>query len=488
MCMLVKGDYGGFDHEEELDNGIIQTVYKDIIVPQTFTVDDVEYTVTVIGEYALSSIYEVNNISIPETVYAICRRAFQYSRPQVKFKIPNGVRTIATQAFYSFEGFKNEYEPVEIPEGVEIIGDMALQFRTETIILPSTLKRVYYSAFGNDIKNIISHMTTPCRITYNYNNGIRMNYTLYVPKGCVDVYKEAELWKDFNKILEGEMGVSNIDGLLFRWETGTNTASLLEGDYKDMESVTIPETINVGGEKCTVTKIEKWAFSDCHKLQHVNFPSTLKVLEFRAFWECTKLEELNLPIGLEEIGDGAFHSCVGLKQLILPEGLRAIGSTAFQSCDNVEVIELPSTLEKIDFMAFNGIDYDVLKTVNSHIKYPFPVDTDVFEAGSGLFTNAELHVPKGTLEEYKSYICWNEFKTIIDDLPEELGDVNEDYMVDINDFMLIFRYIYGDTSLKVKENDDDADYDINFHEADMNGDNNINIADLIMLANKLVNR
>ena len=315
-----------------------------------------------------------------------------------------------------------------------------------------------------------------------------MRYTLYVPKGCTDAYKEAEMWKDFNDILEGEVGVSNIDGLIFRWETGTNTASLIEGNYKDFDSVTIPKTIDAGGEKCTVTKIGKWAFSDCRNLHHVNFPSTIKEIEFRAFWECYHLLELNLPAGLEVIGDGAFYDCGRLKRLDLPEGLRSIGSTAFASCDSVEVVELPSTLEKIDYQAFNGIDYDILKTVNSHIKYPFPVDTDVFEAGSGLFTNAELHVPIGTLEEYQSYPCWNEFKTIIDDLPEELGDINEDYLVNAKDFMLLVRYISGDTSIKVKVDDNDTDYDFNMHEADMNGDNKINIADVVMLANKLLGK
>lgn len=482
-AMLVKGDYDGKSDDEE---------FKDIVVPQTINIDDVDYTVTVIGEGALSYLYHVNSITIPETVYALCRGALEYSRPSEQFSIPKSLRIIGCNAFHGFEGFKDMNETIVVPEGVEGIGMYAFNLRAETISLPSTLKRVWSNAFGyesgSDIKNIISHMRTPCRIvnTSGWGYANMSYYTLYVPKGSKDDYLQLEDWRSFKEIFEGEMGVTNVDGLKFRWETGNNTAILIEGNYKDMESVTIPETIDVGGEKCVVTKIGKWAFSDCRNLHHVNFPSTLKELEFRAFWECYHLLELNLPAGLEVIDDGAFYGCGRLKRLNLPKGLRSIGNTAFARCDSVEVINLPSTLEKIDFQAFNGINYDILKTVNSHIKYPFPVDTDVFEAGSGLFTNAELHVPKGTLEDYQSYPCWNEFKTIIDDLPEELGDVNEDYMVDVNDFMLIFRYIYGDTSLQVKENDDETDYDFNFHEADMNGDGKVNIADVIMVVNAIM--
>lgn len=83
---------------------------------------------------------------------------------------------------------------------------------------------------------------------------------------------------------------------------------------------------------------------------------------------------------------------------------------------------------------------------------------------------------------------WDEFKTIIDDLSEELGDVNEDYEVDARDLMLLVRYISGDLTLKVKLHDDDIDYDFNLHEADMNGDDVIDIADIVALANKIIGK
>ena len=476
-AMLVKGDYDGNSDDEQL---------KDIVIPQTITVGDTEYTVTIIGEKALSELYNINSITVPNTVYAVCPRAFMYSRPAKQFNMPPNLKKIGCEAFHGFEGFKNYYEPIVVPEGVEGVGYHAFNLRAESISLPSTLKRVWHNAFayesgGGDIKYLICHMENPCLVIntggWGYANMNR--YTVYVPQGCRDNYLQSEAWKSFKEILEGEIGVTTVDGINYRWETGNHTAWLIEGDYKKYESVDIPATITVGkeNEQCTVTKIGSWAFAECHNLESVKFPSTLKTLEFRAFWECTNLMELNLPVGLEEIGDGVFYSCKNLQNLTLPVGLRTIGNTAFASCSNVEEIELPFTLDKINFQAFNGTDYDVLTKVNSHIKYPFPIDLDVFESGSERFTNAELHVPKGTLEDYQSTEYWSEFKTIIDDLPEELGDVNDDYIVDDDDVKALVNYLMGDKSA-----------DINMHEADLNGDNVVTLADLVMLINKFIGK
>lgn len=476
-AMLVKGSYDGNED------------FKDIVVPEIITVGDVEYTVTVIGEEALSYLYHVESISIPQTVYAVCRSAFEYSRPVQQFTMPKSLRIIACKAFLSFEGFKNEYEPIMVPEGVEAIGSMAFNLHAQTVSLPSTLKRLWNDSFdygyGGDVKYIICRMQEPCMLLGSYYE-VPFNKILYVPKGCAENYLAASGWRGAQSVYEGEIGVSNVDGLNYRWDTATNTAWLIKGDYEELESVTIPDYIAVGREKCVVTTICHDAFYFCHNLQHVAFPSTLKKIESSAFWECTNLSELELPRGLEEIESSVFCNCRKLTKLILPRGLRTIGIYAFQRCENVEVIELPAKLEEIGSGAFAGID--MLARVNSHIKYPFPVESSAFEYVAGRFTDAELHVPVGTKQDYKDMPYWDEFKTIIDDLSEELGDVNEDYEVDARDLMLLVRYISGDLTLKVKLHDDDIDYDFNLHEADMNGDDVIDIADIVALANKIIGK
>ena len=79
--------------------------------------------------------------------------------------------------------------------------------------------------------------------------------------------------------------------------------------------------------------------------------------------------------------------------------------------------------------------------------------------------------------DYQSTEYWSEFKTIIDDLPEELGDVNDDYIVDDDDVKALVNYLMGDKSAN-----------INMHEADLNGDNVVTLADLVLLINKFIGK
>lgn len=481
-----------------------------IVIPDSITVNDVKYAVTIIGEEAFSNLRNIQSITLSDSIQIIGTNAFYCCYSMADFKFPKNLRIIGGSAFSDCR-----FETIDIPEGVEAIGRYAFRGCYPQIVrLPSTLKRIHESIALGTPDIIVSKMKEPCMwLNPNpYDDFVLPDIgRLYVPKGAKNAYADTQPWSQIGNILEGDVGYAYAGELKYFWESGNNTALVASGKYSSMESVNIPESVKIDGATYTVTGIGESAFQNCTSLTSVVLPSSIKIIEDGAFFRCTSLTSFNLPEGLQKIGGYAFYECYSMtevnfpsslriiggrsffntciKKLIIPNGVQKIEDNAFESCRELEVVEFPAFLEKIGDGAFMDCDIEKFKKVISHIKYPFPVDKSTFEMRSysnTQFTNAELHVPKGTLEEYQSYPCWNEFKTIIDDLPEELGDVNDDYMVDINDFMLIFRYIYGDTSLKVKENDDDADYDINFYEADMNGDNKIDIADLVMLANKLL--
>ena len=488
-AMVMKGEYSEME---------------EYVIPQTITIEDSEYTVKYIGEGAFKQQIYYKPVTLPETIEIICNDAFNWCSLPEYFHFPKNLKIIGCNAFSEC----GTLEEIDLPEGLETLGLGAFSICTPRIMrLPSTLKRIRGDMALGHPEIIVSKMEQPCQWINPDIDYLRLPVSskLYVPKGSKQKYAEADRWNLITTVLEGDVGFSKVGDLNYFWETGNNTALVTTGEYWELEKVSIPAVVKINDISFAVTEIDRQAFEKCTALTSVVFPSTIKVIRERAFEDCRSLASFELPYGLEEIKNYAFASCpsitelnipssvkkigdlafagAGITRLVIPEGVSIIGQNAFSSCWYLEQVELPSTLKEIERAAFMECS---LKRVDSHIKYPFPIDDDVFRMRDMNFTNAELHVPMGTKEEYENIYSWSEFKTIIDDLPEELGDVNEDYMVDVNDLMLTFRYIYGDTSIKVKENDDDTDYDFNFHEADMNGDGKVDIADVIMVVNAIM--
>lgn len=65
-------------------------------------------------------------------------------------------------------------------------------------------------------------------------------------------------------------------------------------------------------------KIEKDEFACCPLLQHIVFPSTVKVIGEDAFQGCSNLMNVKLCKGLEMIEKDAFAHCTLFKRIIIP--------------------------------------------------------------------------------------------------------------------------------------------------------------------------
>lgn len=75
--------------------------------------------------------------------------------------------------------------------------------KIETLILGENLSDYTDISFSSIIKDIYVKRTAPASYTYSpFNSKTYLDATLYVPQGCVDVYKNAEGWKSFWNIKE----------------------------------------------------------------------------------------------------------------------------------------------------------------------------------------------------------------------------------------------------------------------------------------------
>ena len=162
-----------------------------------------------------------------------------------------------------------------------------------------------------------------------------------------------------------------------------------------------------------------------------------------------------------------------------------IGEMAYANNTIMEQVTIPETIEKIGDAAFAGCTS--LKVIYSYAKEPIPLGSAKAKvrtradgeeiSASTVFAEVDketcvLYVPFGSADKYKAADGWSEFKNIVEMDSDILGDANNDGKVDADDIDAITRYIM--------EGDDEG---FIFKNADVNGDEKINAADIVEVVN-----
>lgn len=134
------------------------------------------------------------------------------------------------------------------------------------------------------------------------------------------------------------------------------------------------------------------------------------------------VEDLIIPDDITNIGDYSFTGCSSIKMIKTGNNLETIGKWAFSDCNNIESIELGEAIKNIEGASFSSCPN--LTTVKIHsveppsLNYTYTLFGDkrspFYESYPEYMT---LHVPEGTKQIYENTDGWNEFGTIIDDLP-----------------------------------------------------------------------
>lgn len=269
------------------------------------------------------------------------------------------------------------------------------------------------------------------------------------------------------------------------------------GGFKDMVSIDIPES---------VTSISFDAFSGCTSLKSVYIPSGVKQLDYGVFVECASLETIDVSEENESYKsiDGVWFTKDGKELLHYPEGktdstytvpenVEAIKGHAFMSAKCSSII-IPDSVTYISSYAFAGskitditipegiteiyngtfLDCPKLESVklNGEIK---SVGQLAFACCSSLKSVEFINTP----ENIEENSFWNSdlFKPVtvpgnvktVDQVEETVyGDLNSDMTTDLTDLSLLSLHLLDDTSL-----DESA-----LKAADVNGDGDVNLADL----------
>ncbi len=132
------------------------------------------------------------------------------------------------------------------------------------------------------------------------------------------------------------------------------------------------------------------------------------------------------------IGDAAFYGCSDLTSINIPEGVTSIGGAAFYNCSNLTSINIPEGVTSIGRMAFyNYYSTPPTRGVRDIFCYgstPVALSGSIFS--SYTITKGTLHVPYGTIENYKAADYWKRFANIVEFDPTDVEAVSADKKAD----------------------------------------------------------
>ena len=195
-----------------------------VVIPEKFTYEGVEYSVTTIGNFAFFRCSGLTSVTIPNSVTFIGDDAFFRCSGLTSVTIPNSVTSIGNSAFSRC----NSLTSVTIPNSVTSIGNYAFQGCTglTSVTIPNSVTYISTYAFygctgltsvtiGSGVKYIYGQAFAECNkleevyclaenVPRTDTNAFEKSYpeytTLYVPASSLNAYKTTEPWSLFGTI------------------------------------------------------------------------------------------------------------------------------------------------------------------------------------------------------------------------------------------------------------------------------------------------
>lgn len=335
---------------------------------------------------------DVRGYSIPSDVKKLGGRAFEETNIAT-LALPANLEEIGKYAFASC----NNISDVIIPDNVSKLGEGAFQSckNLSSIILSSSIKKIESFTFSYCV-NLRSLSLSKAVESINQH---ALNNCSSLQSITVD--EENENFCSYNGVLYS----------------------------KDMKTIVIYPRGLQSEEYYIADGVEviyPRAFADCHKIQKVFVPSSVKEVGSYAF-NGSSVSVLNLPNTIEKIGEYAFSSCDSLSLLSIPDSITRIENGMLSYCDNITYLKIPQSIEYIGLSAFIGCKS--LDEIECWIKNIDDVEfyTSSYFNEVQAFENIKIdctwHVPNGCSDAYKSQPWWVSTWNIIDDLIDSADDI-----------------------------------------------------------------
>ncbi len=332
----------------------------EVNIPSKLTYNEVEYTITGIGEFAFKECTELTRVTLPQTL-----------------------KYIGQYAFFNSSGLKE----VLGCEGLEEISGYAFAncgALADFPFLPS-LKYIENTAFAycielkecnlNDVKSIGDNAFMGCKSLKS------LNFSEFGGNLCKGVFM-------------GCTGLEEVD----LSETLEDIPELTFSDCPNLKTINLPTSLK---------RIGNNSFTGCRSIEEIELPENLESIGSNAFGGCSGIMKLN---GLDhniELGEGAFHNLASLDSLKISD-IRIISKQAFAHCRGLKYLELKGEIHNILAGAFT--DCVALDTIYVSGMIAPNLSPNSFDYETEY--NTILLVDADALKVFKQAAQWNRFMHI----------------------------------------------------------------------------
>ncbi len=406
-----------------------------------------------IGSYSFESCKALTTIELPDAVTEMGDGAF-LSSGLTEFKIPAGVTMLNWSVLAN-----TNISYLEIPASVNYLcGACFATNKTDED--------------GQPVRRTVKMFQRDCRLVNGWDDrsefGNMTAIDLLVPKGSKVLYKEYFPWLNMHSITEygedsGEPLVPEqrhvtIEGLCYMLKDGEAHVDIQPATLSG--EVTIPEKVIYEDVEYPVTTIMSsygggWLGTDYYEyssvfsqtqVTKVILPTSIKTIGHHAFCKSPLLQEVVLNEGITEIGNAAFGFCPELTTINIPSSVSVLKSGLLRGCSKLTTLSLHEGLTSIDgevlwdtgietltipstctSFGYQALQIPNLKTLYMNVKEPtdirangntmngtvFGHDSDQEETNERL-SKADLIVPLGCAQVYKSLAPWFHFRSITD--------------------------------------------------------------------------
>lgn len=304
-------------------------------------------------------------ISIPSSVKSIGTYAFYGCRLLEELSLPEGCYKVSSFAFYGC----NHLSIVNLPSTFFIFGDCC--FDGTNIIKMSFPCDKFVSA-----QTYTEGQYTTINFASPFPSSIGKG-VLYVPETMVDTYRNTtdpfwsewgnvESLNDMNPNIGRQFNADEFKYMILNDSCVTLT-EVIHVDYSS-KCITVPSSVTFNGITYKVESLAAGAFAyqgfyvsgidklvlsegikeigetalqDC-EFKSIELPNSLEKIGTDAFNNCHELESLDIP-GSVKIAQG-LSQCASLKQVILHEGTQFLGPNFLANCPKLKEVLFPSSI------------------------------------------------------------------------------------------------------------------------------------------------
>lgn len=346
----------------------------DIAVPETITVEGVDYTVTELSEKAFDEA-DITSLTLPSSIKKLGYWSISFCTELKKVNVPASVEEIAEGTFrfctgitdFTFEEGNNHF------------------IMESDMLMTADKKRLIHLFYAEDEDKTLN-VTLPSTIT------AIDEYAL----ACRSV-KEIKLHEGVEKI--GQYAFS----------------------FALLSSIEIPASVTFLGEGFVswipgLKKITVAEGNTCCKFVNDALYNADMTLFYMVLPGNNKIE---IAETVTRIGDAAIQS-TELETLVIPDNVREIGIQAIIDNPKLKTVVIGSGVEEIGIMALD--ENKSLEAIYLRRETPAEIQEDLFE--DEYYDKVTLYVPTGTKEAYAIAPYWGKFKTIEEFTPTDLRQVN----------------------------------------------------------------